>query len=97
MQASKVRIDQSYDVWTLGCVYLEFVTWYLMGYRAIREESFSPPTREMLDSFQALRTKEEGKIGDLDDKFFYYFAGKPKVKQSVRQVSSVTPTSWRPN
>ncbi|KAK1255600.1 hypothetical protein MKX07_007859 [Trichoderma sp. CBMAI-0711] len=85
MQASKVRIDQSYDVWTLGCVYLEFVTWYLIGYRAIREENLGSPTGELLDNFQAMRKREEGNYEVSDDKFFYYYAGYPKVKQSVRQ------------
>ncbi|OTA01490.1 hypothetical protein A9Z42_0018170 [Trichoderma parareesei] len=85
MQASKVRIDQSYDVWTLGCVYLEFVTWYLIGYRAIREENLGSPTGELLDNFQAMRKREEGNYEVSDDKFFYYYAGYPRVKQSVRQ------------
>ncbi|KAF4865093.1 Proline-rich receptor-like protein kinase PERK9 [Colletotrichum siamense] len=26
-------ISQSYDIWSLGCVYLEFVSWFLLGYR----------------------------------------------------------------
>ncbi|ETS03201.1 kinase-like protein [Trichoderma reesei RUT C-30] len=78
MQASKVRIDQSYDVWTLGCVYLEFVTWYLIGYHAIREENFGSPTGDLLDNFQALRKREEGNYEVSDDKFFYYYAGYPK-------------------
>jgi serine/threonine protein kinase len=92
MQASKVRIDQSYDVWTLGCVYLEFVTWYLIGYHAIREENFGSPTGDLLDNFQALRKREEGNYEVSDDKFFYYYAGYPKVKHSVRQVSSLNST-----
>ncbi|KAM7190914.1 Protein kinase-like domain containing protein, partial [Rhypophila sp. PSN 637] len=48
-------VDQSYDIWTLGCVLLEFVAWYVLGwdeverfsrsrvdddYREIREDVF---------------------------------------------------------
>jgi serine/threonine protein kinase len=28
-------VSQSYDVWTLGCVFLEFVTWYLLGWEEV--------------------------------------------------------------
>lgn len=32
-------ISQSYDIWTLGCVLLEFVIWYLQGYEAFDQFS----------------------------------------------------------
>lgn len=32
-------VSQSFDIWTLGCLLLEFVTWYLFGWEEI--ESFS--------------------------------------------------------
>jgi serine/threonine protein kinase len=28
-------VSRAYDIWSLGCLYLEFVTWLLMGYEAI--------------------------------------------------------------
>lgn len=28
-------VSQSYDIWTLGCVVLEFVTWYLLGWEGV--------------------------------------------------------------
>jgi serine/threonine protein kinase len=28
-------VSQSYDIWTLGCVLLEFVTWYLLGWEEV--------------------------------------------------------------
>ncbi|KAK3313300.1 kinase-like domain-containing protein, partial [Apodospora peruviana] len=28
-------VDQSYDIWTLGCVLLEFVAWYLLGWEEV--------------------------------------------------------------
>ncbi|KAH8897355.1 kinase-like protein [Thozetella sp. PMI_491] len=30
-------ITSSYDVWTLGCLYLEFITWYLGGWALLHE------------------------------------------------------------
>ncbi|THC93026.1 hypothetical protein EYZ11_007508 [Aspergillus tanneri] len=33
------RISRAWDVWSLGCMYLEFVTWILCGYEAIEEFS----------------------------------------------------------
>jgi serine/threonine protein kinase len=29
-------ISRLYDIWALGCVYLEFITWYLIGPEAVR-------------------------------------------------------------
>lgn len=26
------KISQKYDVWSLGCVFLEFISWFLLGY-----------------------------------------------------------------
>jgi serine/threonine protein kinase len=29
------NISQKYDIWSLGCVYLEFCVWYLLGHDAV--------------------------------------------------------------
>ncbi|KAK2026042.1 hypothetical protein LX32DRAFT_654999 [Colletotrichum zoysiae] len=34
----KAIISRSLDLWSLGCLYLEFVTWFLKGYTAATEE-----------------------------------------------------------
>jgi serine/threonine protein kinase len=31
------RIAPSYDIWSLGCVFLEFVIWYLEGFDAVEQ------------------------------------------------------------
>jgi serine/threonine protein kinase len=51
-------ISAAYDYWTLGCVYLEFVTWYLTGSRGVEEEF--PLERENGDQGSAA----------FEDKFF---------------------------
>ncbi|KAK1999893.1 kinase-like protein [Colletotrichum falcatum] len=33
------EVSQAYDIWTLGCLLLEFVTWYLGGWQAVDEFS----------------------------------------------------------
>jgi serine/threonine protein kinase len=30
-------VGQSYDIWTLGCLYLEFITWMLGGWALVKE------------------------------------------------------------
>ncbi|KAF4464020.1 kinase domain-containing [Fusarium albosuccineum] len=64
-------VSQEYDVWTLGCVYLEFITWYLLGYDAIFEDSFCASDGQKRESFSTLRLKEDDKRRHLaQDKFF---------------------------
>ncbi|KAI8951209.1 hypothetical protein F4801DRAFT_578749 [Xylaria longipes] len=33
----EISISPSYDTWTLGCLFLEFVTWYIGGWKLLRE------------------------------------------------------------
>lgn len=46
------KTSRPYDLWSLGCVYLELLVWYLEGYeslctfRTAREQSISPDGRE---------------------------------------------------
>lgn len=30
------KVSQSYDVWSLGCVILEFITWYILGWDEVQ-------------------------------------------------------------
>lgn len=71
-------ISRAYDIWSLGCVYLEFITWYLLGHHAVKY------------TFPDLRKGDDsGEPYFLIDKFFNrHQNGTPFVKDSVRQVSS---------
>ncbi|KAI1214232.1 uncharacterized protein F4807DRAFT_118455 [Annulohypoxylon truncatum] len=57
-------VSQSWDIWSLACVYLEFITWYLCGWN------------EGVDEFSKDRTKEistltrEGNRAISEDDFF---------------------------
>lgn len=78
----EIQATQKCDVWSLGCVFLEFVIWRLLGYTAIHS------------SFTDARIEEELKPDRLvlEDKFFTSVDHVPenfkawKVKDSVRQV-----------
>lgn len=45
-------LGPAYDIWALGCVYLEFVTWYLQGWKGV--ECFELK-RSTLDTHRPLR------------------------------------------
>lgn len=81
-------VSQTYDIWTLGCVYLEFITWYLIGYDAIRKDSFTKPDGKCLESFTLVRSKEDKKYGVPTNRFFTQTYGSgAKVKDSVEKAS----------
>ncbi|CAM1509805.1 Fc.00g001400.m01.CDS01 [Cosmosporella sp. VM-42] len=74
------QISQRYDVWSLGCVLLEFISWFLLGYQ------------KGIDDFAAERTKDKAENpNSSEDKFFYLYEGTgdfkgrngAKVKDSV--------------
>lgn len=54
-------VSRSYDIWSLGCVYLEFATWAIMGGQAIsefrtnREEEKDVRKNLMFDQFYGLK------------------------------------------
>lgn len=54
------HISQAYDMWSLGCLYLEFVSWFLVGYEETRE------------TFQNMRLNEDNALDCTfpEDKFF---------------------------
>ncbi|OTB15860.1 hypothetical protein K445DRAFT_300642 [Daldinia sp. EC12] len=80
------EIFQPWDIWTLACVYLEFLTWYLCGWdegvdefsrQRADESSFSIPW----DDFFSLGSKENG------------FTYRASLKRSVIDVSTIF-SSW---
>ncbi|CAG9993937.1 unnamed protein product [Clonostachys byssicola] len=82
-------VNQMYDVWTLGCVYLELITWHLLGSQAIYEKfnSANGPQTQVLQGFQTLRRLEDNKqYVYVEDKFFNIDGvGGPSVKPSVQR------------
>lgn len=98
----RVRISPQYDMWTLGCLLLEFLTWYLLGWDTVETE------------FSDARMKDEGwtpispqlakaKRDDWirEDKFFTQSRDKDGVhevlqlKESVIKVSGISSAKER--
>ncbi|KAK1848008.1 protein kinase [Colletotrichum chrysophilum] len=81
----KTGVNQHYDIWTLGCLYLEFITWFMGGW-------------EDVDEVSVMRLEEDRLINkDADwipeDNFFRLTHGSTKacLKDCVRMVSPTQP------
>ncbi|KAK3368273.1 hypothetical protein B0H63DRAFT_74217 [Podospora didyma] len=65
------EISRSYDIWTLGCLYLEFLTWLLGGWKLVQQfangrqkpERFISSDDVCLDVFFELETSGEAITG----------------------------------
>lgn len=85
---TKLRpVSRSWDVWGLGCTYLEFVTWFLLGPSGLTE-------------FAKRRTTRTA-TGKLSDEYFETFIDGTQtggvgatLKESVLAVSSRILLSW---
>jgi len=75
-------ISQLYDIWSLGCVFLEFCIWYLQGYEEV--QLFA--SQRMDDDKSTIENVEEDKFflmnGDFNDRRI------PELKPSVIKVYS---------
>jgi len=67
--ALNIPISRAYDIWSLGCVFLEFFTWMVEGYEAV--EDFS--------NARLLKTED----GVIDDTFFTRTGGHAVVREGV--------------
>jgi len=87
------QVSQKYDIWTLGCVFLEFISWHLLGSDAVRprkkgcERGFKAPDGKVREDFGTTRQRDDDNY--RDDKFFNSI-GLPTaiVKESVVDVST---------
>lgn len=83
---TKYTISRAYDIWTLGCLYLEFITWYIDGPEGVKV------------TFAAKRAADDHgsltHVGFRYDKFFNCVESdgtsstkmKALVKESVKKV-----------
>lgn len=76
-------IGRSYDIWTLGCLYLEFITWMLGG-------------SQLLDEFLEARKARDATWHDIETHTFFELkvdkgSGEPiaVIKPAVTQVSLI--------
>ncbi|KAI1370128.1 kinase-like protein [Hypoxylon crocopeplum] len=75
----RLPISPAYDVWSLGCVFLEFISWLLVGYDKTRW--IFKEARRKDDDPSPGRVTEDAL--DQKDKFFNIIDGRPVVKPSV--------------
>ncbi|KAJ4290398.1 hypothetical protein N0V90_010614 [Kalmusia sp. IMI 367209] len=80
-------INQSYDIWCLGCVYLEFITWALGG-------------AKLLEIFSEKRRAPDPFLHNLGTDTFFQVIRNPDtnqpevmIKKSVTHVSNITRAS----
>lgn len=84
------HVSQKYDVWSLGCVFLESISCHLVGHNATRRQYFTGDDGQEYQSFYTARLVEDSvDSGIYEDKFFLHKPGEKKaeVKASVQQVS----------
>ncbi|KAL6704962.1 hypothetical protein ACN47E_007507 [Coniothyrium glycines] len=74
-------IRQTYDIWCLGCVYLEFATWLLGGQKKLRQFAIARSTLDELQYGQKTDTFFEGKRDE--DTRRRIFRLKPVVVKSI--------------
>ena len=78
------NISRPFDIWSLGCVYLEFITWALLGSEGIVEFR----EKRMADKDSGEKFHSDNFYAELGDDETHHVI----VKSSVTQVSS--PTLW---
>lgn len=66
----KLGTSRKYDIWSLGCLFLEFISWFLRGFDATRPRSNHK--RSSLITFQDVRVEDDVPYGTpyKEDKFF---------------------------
>jgi serine/threonine protein kinase len=85
------RVGPSYDIWTLGCLYLEFITWLLGGW-------------ELVSEFTECRMSLDLMWWNIKTDTFFELVEVPNstrpgtivamVKPAVTEVSSILPSSF---
>ena len=74
------RISQKYDIWSLGCVFLEFCVWYLQGYDEVVEFSFQRIDEDVI-TYEGLKIEKFFNIEKSRDG-----QRNPCVKRVVKEV-----------
>ncbi|KAI0542768.1 kinase-like protein [Xylaria digitata] len=89
-------VDLNYDIWCLGCVYLEFITWAILGWSEV-EDFARYRIYERDDPYTSIT-----KGGDYEDTFFKKEAQTPrwydlsglkfKIESNIKRTSKKTTT-----
>jgi len=71
----RLPVSRAYDIWSLGCVYLEFITWLIHGWQGV-------------ENFERARSVDIG--GTRDFKFFTILGYTPRNRRAAVLRPSVT-------
>ncbi|EKJ69263.1 hypothetical protein FPSE_10516 [Fusarium pseudograminearum CS3096] len=71
------KVSPRFDIWSLGCVFLEFVSWFLLGYDLTVEEF--PRRRAMTNQFSQEPIRK--------DEFYHFVCSKRNERQKVAKVN----------
>lgn len=78
------RISQNYDLWSLGCVFLEFCVWYVLDASKVQK-------------FEDLRVQQDkSEISGFQEGKFFNITGESGQRKAVLKpiVKEVCPTHW---
>ncbi|KAI4665289.1 uncharacterized protein J4E78_002749 [Alternaria triticimaculans] len=73
------KISQRYDIWSLGCVFLEFCVWYLQGYDEVAKFSFDREDEDVI-TYEHVYTDKFFNIEQTEDGH-----KEPRVKKAVQE------------
>lgn len=80
---SEAYVSRLFDIWSLGCVYLEFITWFLLGYEDLKEFA----KRRMMEKSRRKRFKEDNFYSIHRRLILLDIAEYATIKKSVNRVS----------
>ena len=90
---TREKVSRATDIWALGCIFLEFVTWYLEGAHAVNEEF--PEIRAAADVY-GIRSdtffEVTGSLNDPGDE--HTSRVKPEVSSWCLRLSENHNSSW---
>lgn len=90
-----IQISSKYDIWSLGCVYFEFLIWYLLGKHNLEDFSIALSERNGLNSCideDNFFNIQEGPNGQLVP--YVKVAVKEVREPSLSEVPNVPSTKW---
>jgi len=72
----QMAMKSSWDIWTIGCVYIEFITWLSLGWKGV-------------DEFAIKRLREDPQDYDIQTATYYVLENAtPRLKKEVNDVSA---------
>lgn len=91
--ALDISISRAYDIWSLGCVFLEFVTWMLHGYGAVKEFSnarLAMSGDQVLDDTFFMHNGSSAVVREGVVKWVKHLRQQPKCSRMIHELLDIT-------